>query len=543
MSSTVQARPAAGLLPRVARLPWPLLAPVLVSAFACAIALVIKPRTVDLAAHVYRSILFAHEGFTIWDGNWYGGHHSLAYSVLFPPLGALIGPLGVGAVAAVITTACFAALARGRWGDDAARWGAIWFGLGSATLLFTGRIPFGLGVMFAVATLLAEQRGRRGLACALAFLCPLASPVAALFLGMAAAALLLTGERRAGLAIGIACALPLFAITFAFPEGAHEPFVLSAFLPVPVLMTAFILVIPREERVLRTGAAIYALASTVFYFVATPMGGNSVRLGALFGGPVLACALAGRAPRAARWRWALGLLLLCFAFWQWSPAVRDTKKALEDPATRASYYKPLLDELDRRADSGDRIGRIEIPFTRSHWEAAEVAAHYPLARGWERQLDIPRDGLFYGGVLNATSYGTWLAEHGVSYVAVASAKPDYSSYRERALIETGLPYLHEVWRNRDWRLYEVTLPHAIVVPQGRADMRLKALRGQSFTIDVRRPGSAAVKVQWSQYWRAFGGCVERDGEWTRVTARRPGPLRVTMNFSLGRIFSHGRRCG
>jgi hypothetical protein len=209
---------------------------------------------------------------------------------------------------------------------------------------------------------------------------------------------------------------------------------------------------------------------------------------------------------------------------------------------RSSYYKPLIDELQRRKDAGDEIRRIEIPFTRSHWEAAEVARYFPIARGWERQLDIPRNGIFYGGVLNPTTYGTWLAEHGVSYVAVASVKPDYSSYRERALIETGLPYLREVWRDDHWRLYRVTLPHAIVVPQGGAQMKLLGLRAEDFTIDVQRPGTAAVKVQWSQYWKAYGGCVERDGEWTRVTARRPGRLRVAMSFSPERVFSHGPRC-
>jgi hypothetical protein len=122
-------------------------------------------------------------------------------------------------------------------------------------------------------------------------------------------------------------------------------------------------------------------------------------------------------------------------------------------------------------------------------------------------------------------------------------KPDYSSYHERALIEAGLPYLREVWHDDHWRLYRVTLPHAIVVPQGDAAMTLGSLGAQDFTIDVGRPGTAAVKVQWSQYWKAEGGCVERDGEWTRVTAKRPGRLRVAMSFSPERIVSHGRRCG
>ena len=549
MSTVPLKRPTAGTVLRGLaaeareRLPWPLLAPLLTAALLCGVALAIRPRTVDLAAHVYRSILFRNEGFTIWDGNWYGGHHSLPYSILFPPLGAWLGPLVVGAISSVIGAGLFAALAERRWGAEAARWGAVWMAAGMATILFTGRIPFGLGVTLGLAALLAEQRGRRVLACVLAACCTLASPVAGLFLGMAALALLLSGDRRAGLAIGLACAIPLFGLAFAFPEGALEPFEFSTFWPLPVLMIAFIAAIPRQEKALRIGAAIYVASSVVFYFVDSPMGGNAVRLGALVAGPVLACALAGRMPASRRRRAAIGLLFVALAFWQWSPAVRDTNKALADPATQHAYYKPLLDELDRRTDAGQAVGRIEIPFTQSHWEAAEVAPHYPLARGWERQLDVYRNGIFYGGLLTPTTYGTWLAEHGVSYVAVASGKPDYSAIKERALIEHGMPYLRLVWRSKDWRLYEVTLPHAIVVPQGNAQMQLTSFHAQDFTLDVTRPGSAAVKVQWSQYWKADGGCVERDGEWTRVIARRPGELRVHMSFSPVRIFEHGRRCG
>ena len=141
------------------------------------------------------------------------------------------------------------------------------------------------------------------------------------------------------------------------------------------------------------------------------------------------------------------------------------------------------------------------------------------------------------------SYGTWLAEHGVRFVAVASGKPDFSSYKERALIETGLPYLRPVWHSKEWRVYEVKLPHAILIPTGNAAMTLVSLGNAQLTIDVQHPGEAAVKVHWSPYWRLYGGCVERDGQWTRVIAKRPGRLRMAIDFAPERIVSHGRRCG
>jgi hypothetical protein len=520
-------------------LDWSRLAPVLAAAAIAVVYLIVKPRTVDLAAHVFRAELFDREGFTIWNGAWYGGHHALAYSVLFAPAAGLIGPLPVGALSSVVSAGIFERIARFQWGERA-RWGALWFGVGTGTLLFTGRLPFGLGVTFALAAVIAYQRKRDVLACVLGILCTITSPVAGLFLAMAGAVLFLTGQRRRGAVFAIATIAPALAIAYAFPEGAHEPFDFSTFWPLPTLMVACLVFLPRDERVLRVGAGLYALSGIAAYVATTSMGGNAVRLGALFGGPLLACALAGRMPTGRRRLVALGLLFAALAFWQWSPAVRDTKKALEDPSTEAAYYQPLLAELDRR---GVHNTRIEIPFTRGHWESAEVAPRYPLARGWERQLDIPRNGIFYGGVLNRVTYGTWLAEHGVGWVAVASVKPDYSGYRERALVESGLPYLKLRWKSKNWRLYEVALPHAIVVPEEGASIDLVRLGNSSLELDVKKPGAAAVKVQWSQYWRARGGCVERDGEWTRVIAKRPGRLRMEMSFSPERIFVHGRRCG
>jgi hypothetical protein len=228
------------------------------------------------------------------------------------------------------------------------------------------------------------------------------------------------------------------------------------------------------------------------------------------------------------------------AAWQITPAWTDVRKALDDPSARASYYRPLLDYL-QRAD-GDRA-RVEIPFTRSHWEAAEVATHFPLARGWERQADIGRNGLFYDGVLNPITYATWLTERGVRFVALPDAKPDYSAYRERGLIESGLPYLRLAWRSQHWRVYRVTLPHPMVVQRGTAIVSFRRAGVDYATVDVIRPGEATLRVEWSPYWRADRGCVERDGEWTRIVASSPGRVRLTMDFAPTRMWAHGRRCG
>ena len=66
-----------------------------------------------------------------------------------------------------------------------------------------------------------------------------------------------------------------------------------------------------------------------------------------------------------------------------------------------------------------------------------MAPLVPLARGWERQLDTATNPVFYRGDLNRLTYASWLADNSVRYVALPSAKPDRSSYAERALIENG----------------------------------------------------------------------------------------------------------
>ena len=181
---------------------------------------------------------------------------------------------------------------------------------------------------------------------------------------------------------------------------------------------------------------------------------------------------------------ALGLTAL--AFWQWSPAVRDVIKYLEDPAAQSDYFEPLRQFLYTLPDQR----RIEIPFTRSHWEGAEIATRVPLARGWLRQLDTGRHAIFYEGRMTSLTYASWLAENAVRYVALPSAKPDRSSYRERALIERGLPYLRLRWRSEDWRVYEVLLPAPFVIPQGNANFVLEQLGSDELLLDVKRPGEA-----------------------------------------------------
>ncbi|MGI8846146.1 MAG: hypothetical protein ACR2HC_08250, partial [Thermoleophilaceae bacterium] len=343
-------------------------------------------------------------------------------------------------------------------------------------------------------------------------------------------------KRRDGMALAAGAFVPPVLLTIAFPEGGYAPFPFSAYIAIPLFSLAALAILPRGERTLRTGAVLYALGSTLAVVMPTAMGGNAVRLGALIGGPLLACALSGRVRRPISP--AVVMLVGLLMVWQWSAASRDLYKAATDPVAKASYFDPVREYLKLLPDQR----RVEIPFTLGHWEGAEVASDFPLARGWLRQLDTGRNPIFYKGGLNELTYANWLSENAVRYVALPDAKPDRSSYRERALIENGLPYLRQRAKFDHWRIYEVKLPTPVVISRGDANIQLEQLGSDQVLLRVRKPGSALVRVRYTPYWLAKGGCVQRDGDWTRVTAKKKGFLKLVTRFGIERVLQRGERC-
>jgi len=501
-------------------------------ATALAVAyLIAQTPSADLAAQTFRTELFEREGFTLWNGQWFGGHHTPGYSVLFPPLAALLGPRVVGALSAVAAAILFERLTAERFGDRA-RVGAIWFGAATATNLFTGRLTFALGVAIGLGALLAAQRGRLRLAVTLACITPLASPIAGLFLALAGIAHFLAERRREGLWLAGGAFSVAVALSLAWPEGGTEPFAASAFWPVLAFAAAVLAFAPREERALRTGAVLYAAACLAAFLLDTPMGGNATRLGALFGGPLLACMLWRRRPLA------LAALLVPLLYWQWMPPVRDVAVASGDPSVEAAYYAPLQAFLARHAEPG---ARIEIPLTRNHWEAVHVAPRWPLARGWERQLDIKYNDLFYEPVLSPLRYHAWLDTASVQYVALPDAKLDYAAIPEARLIRRGAQFLTPVWRSEHWRVFAVADREPLVT----GPARLLRMGPDSFTVLAARAGTLTVRVRHTPYWtlQDGGGCIDAtpDG-FTRITLERGGVHRVEARFSPRRLVRGGPRC-
>jgi hypothetical protein len=517
---------------------------VALSALLAAAMMAWNPQVGDLAAQVFRTELFQHAGLAIWNGSWYGGHYTLTYSVLFPPLASLLGPRLLGTLSVVASSYLFDRLVRDRWGEPA-RWATLWFAAGVVTLLADGQLTFALGVAFGLASLRCLQVGRGKLAIAAAAACALSSPVAAAFLaGLVVVAALERGRPfgRASIAAA-AIALGLVVLpNLAFPEPGQFPFAFSSYLAIPLWCGGALYVtrgLGSEERQLRWALVGYVLAATLLWLAPNPLGGNAARLGALFGGPVLAAAMLAHRPRLDRFSaLVLSLAIAGGLYWQVTASVSQIVRSVGDPSTSAGYFRPVARWL--RAHGGPGV-RVEVPPTANHWESTYLASQFELARGWLRQLDTTRDEIFYGddNLLTAATYRHWLRQDAISYVALPDAPLDYSSVAEKRLILSAPAYLQLRWSSPHWRVYSVTGSEPLVDPIGSASARVLWVGRQGFGLDVTRPGDFLVRVSFTPYWSIDrgAGCLFRDGDWTLARASHPGVFRVSADFSVGRAWN------
>ena len=232
--------------------PPPRWAPALVAAVACTGAFALwNPPLRDLAAHTFRAEFFEQHGFAIWNGTWYGGHYLPAYSVLFPPLAALLSPVWVGAAAAV-ASALPVRPPRARRAGESGRAGPACGSRRSArvALLANGWLVFALGVAFALGALRALQLGRdaaRG--SLLAVGSGAGEPGRRGVPGAGRARRRDRRARRRGAARSRPprrC-VPLALLGLLFPEGGEFPFWFSAWWPL-ALFCALALLATRGHR-------------------------------------------------------------------------------------------------------------------------------------------------------------------------------------------------------------------------------------------------------------------------------------------------------
>jgi hypothetical protein len=534
-----------------ARAPWG----VLTAAVGVAVWLIVDPRTPDLAAQVYRANLFREAGFLVWDSRWYGGHDMPGYSLVFPPLGALVGVRAAGAAAVLASAALFERIAVRVYGRTA-RWGAVWFALAALGDAWSGRITFALGVSFALGAVLALMHRRLLAAAILAAVCAACSPVAGVLLALAGLThTLVVRSPRSLLVLGAPALVVAGALAGLFGEGGWEPYPLLSFLATVAVIAAFLVALPDGQRLLWVGGVVYLVACVACVVVHSPMGANVERYGVLLAGPLLLCALQSSRGRFAavqtggrlaavrssggRVSAAAAVALVGIGVWTvWGP-VRETEAVAGNLSTSASYYLPVERFV---ATHGGSTVRVEVPFTRGHWEAAWLAPKVLLARGWEKQLDERYDGVLLGKDLTTTGYHRWLKADAVRYVALPDAPLDPSSAGEGRLIEEGLPYLRAVERTRHWRIYEVR--HATPLAQGPG--ALTAVGHDWFSLRARAGGRFTVRVRYTRYFTVAAGaaCVgEAPGGWTEVSASRAGAVTVAARFSLGRALGlAGRSC-
>lgn len=506
-----------------------------------------------MAAQVFRAHVAARHGLVIWDPSWYGGFYPLSYSVLAPSLVAALGPGVSGVVAAAGAAGAFDGLTRRLTGSR--RPAGVWY-FAACTLIAVGvgQLTYLAGEALGLAALWAALGHRRGTAGLLGALCALTSPLAAAFAVLAGLVMLLPGLggadlRRTGLRrrgpVGPARARPaallalcvsagatvLLVSAWAFPGDGPFPFAWTGFAVVEALCALVVAAgAPKGLRLptlLRVGAGAYGLATLACFVVADPVGGNATRLAESAGVPALLCALGAVRPS---WRRAVALgALVPFVVWQWAPATEMTTRAGEPASDLAGFYRPLDAELASLA--GGRPIRVEVVPTADHEESAAVPSPLvSLARGWERQLDVARDPLFYRpGALSDASYLAWLRADGVAYVALARAPLDYAGRAEAGLLRAGVPGLTLVWSEGPWELWRVGGSPGLASGPGR----VVSLGADQVSLEVAHPGTLLVREHWTRFWtvRAGRACVAPGaGDWTAVEARSPG--RVTLGVSL-----------
>jgi hypothetical protein len=478
----------------------------------------------DLSAQTERAQFAARHGLIPIDLSWYGGTNQFGYSLISQFAMAAVGTRLTGALAGIAASLAVAALLA-RTGAKRPELGGVVAAVCIFGNLVSGRMTYALGLAFGLGALLAltdrSPRRRLVLAAVGALLASATSPVAGLFVGLAAVALILTRRTRDGLTLGIAAVIPIAVVSGLFGEGGWMNISASDTRHGIILSLVPLLLVP--YRSVRIGAALSALGILAAYLVHTPVGLNAIRLPVMFCIPLLVALV----------RWKLPIIAVVVALvWWWVPPVMTGD--LHDAGTAAAkshYYAPLVDELRTLQPAA----RVEIPPTRDYWESVYVADQVPIARGWLRQLDIGRNPLFFNNSLTADSWRRWLVDNGVRYVALPDIQLSWVGSGEAKLIRAGQPYLHRVWQSAHWQLYAVAdsagiAPGATVV---RAD-------ATSLTVRVTKPGPVPVKIRFSR-WLTLdraGACLQPSGRWSALRVDRPGTYRISSSLH----WSQSARC-
>ncbi|MEV5611883.1 MFS transporter [Streptomyces sp. NPDC052225] len=440
---------------------------------------------------------------------WYGGMHPVSYSVVSPYLMSVLGVRTTMMVAGTLSAALLTVILIRTRAVVRPLWPAL---AGVFALLCnaaSGRVTFGLGMMFGLAAVAAvfcwphrwryKRWAKAAVAAPLAGIATACSPVAGLFVGLVAVALFLQKRRPGAYALGLAPAVVVGLSAWLFPFSGTQPMSFwSTLLPIAYgLFVCFL--VPKEWVTVRITAAVYTLSVLLVWLISSQIGSNITRLPMLFAGVALLTALPFTVPRSRKW-YVTVIAFVGLNAWIGFKSVDDVIHTTPE-ASWARELAPLVNELQ---DVGAERGRVEVVPARSHREASALAPYVNLARGWTRQADMKRNPLFYDDSLNSANYHEWLKRWAVRYVVLPKGEPDgKGSERERELVQRGLPYLKQVWGDANWQLFAVTDPTPMAEPHARVD----AAEQSELTIEVTQPGHVLIRVPYSP-WLAV---VDEDG--------------------------------
>ena len=179
--------------------------------------------------------------------------------------------------------------------------------------------------------------------------------------------------------------------------------------------------------------------------------------------------------------------------------------------------------------------RVEVVATWGHWEAYYLATRgTPLARGWYRQNDYPQNQVLYrGDELTGPAYRGWLRTMGVRYVFLPSTRLDYSAVAEAELLRSGRSGLTELWHTRNWTLYQLPHPVAILTPPAGDHARLLRITPAAVRMWVSHAGMYTLRVHYSPYWRSpAGSCLSATADgMTAIRTSVAGPLTLHIDPS------------